>query len=111
MSVALSGHPDSRKELTIFVTGLVIFLSTILVLIKRHRLSMVRALNDDLAIDVAASAVVLAVHFGTSSGLIAATLAGLLSSVATCSAKRAFGYLRKGRYHPGWINLRVGDRS
>ena len=98
MSVALSGHPDSRKELTIFVTGLVIFLSTILVLIKRHRLSMVRALRDYLAIDVAASAVVLALPFWTSSGLIAATLAALPRSLATCSATRAFGSLLMGRY-------------
>lgn len=94
-----------------FITGLVIFLSTILVLIKLPRLWMLRALRYDIAIDVAVSVVVLALHFGTFSGLVAATFAGLLTSVATSAAKRAFGYIRAGRYYPGWINLRVGDRS
>ena len=31
--------------------------------------------------------------------------------LAVSTAKRAFGHVRKGRYYPGWITLRVGDRS
>lgn len=92
-----------------FITGFVIFLSTILVLVKLPRLWMLRALRYDIAIDVAVSVVVLALHFGTFSGLVAATFAGLLTSVATSTAKRAFGHIRDGRYYPGWFHLNVGD--
>jgi hypothetical protein len=95
----------------VFVTGFVIFLSTILVLVKLPRRLMLRALHYDIAIDVAVSVVVLVLHFGTFSGLVAATFAGLLTSVATSTAKRAFGHIHRGRYYPGWINLRIGERS
>lgn len=92
-----------------FVTGFVIFLSIILVLAKLPRLWMLRALRFDIAIDLAVSVIVLAIHWGSFSGVIAATFAGLLTSVATSTAKRAFGHVRKGQYFPGWFTLRVED--
>lgn len=36
---------------------------------------------------------------------MAATVAGLMTSVATSAAKRTFGYVRGGHYTPGFINL------
>lgn len=92
-----------------FVTGFVIFLSTILLLIKLPRRWMLRLLHYDIAIDVAVSVVVLAIHWGTFSGVIAATFAGLLTSLATSAAKRAFGHIHRGQYYPGWVTLRVED--
>ena len=44
-------------------------------------------------------------HFGTFAGLMAATVAGLLTSLATSSAKRLFGHIHDDRYHPGLIRL------
>lgn len=93
-----------------FVTGFVIFLSTILLLVKLPKRWMLRVLHYDLAIDITVSALVFAVHFGTFSGVMAATFAGLLTSLATSAAKRAFGHIHAGRYYPGWVTLDVGER-
>jgi len=92
-----------------FVTGFVIFLSTVLLLVKLPRRWMLRLLHYDLAIDLGVSAIVLAIHWGSFSGVIAATFAGLLTSLATSGAKRAFGHLHGGRYYPGWFTLDVKD--
>jgi nucleoside permease NupC len=86
-------------------TGLMVFLGIALILAKLPRRLMLKALNHDVAIDLTVSAVVLAIHFGTFSGVMAATIAGLLTSLATSGAKRLFGYIDNKQYVPGVINL------
>ena len=94
-----------------FTTGLVIFASTLLVLVKLPRLWMLRVLHYDILIDVVVTAAVLAVHWGTFSGVMAATFAGLLTSIATSGAKRAFGHIRGDVYHPGLFHLDVRSKA
>jgi hypothetical protein len=50
---------------------------------------------------------VLVIHFGTFSGVMAATFAGLLTSVGTSAAKRLFGFMDRGLYYPGIFRLEV----
>lgn len=84
-----------------FLTGIAIFGAVAALLAKLRRRWMLRALNHDLAIDLAVSATTLIVHWGTFSGVMGATVAGLLTSVATSAAKRLFGYIRGNAYYPG----------
>jgi len=88
-------------------TGFMIFLGVFLILIKLPRRLMLRALKYDLVIDVAVSLIVLMIHYGTFSGVMAATIAGLLTSVATSSMKRLFGHIDGNLYHVGHIKLSV----
>lgn len=88
-------------------TGFMIFLGTFLILIKLPRRVMLRALKHDLLIDISVSALVLAIHFGTFSGVMAATVAGLLTSMATSGMKRLFGYIDGNTYHVGRIKLDI----
>ena len=88
-------------------TGFMIFLGTFLILIKLPRRLMLRALKYDLVIDITVSVIVLMIHFGTFSGVMAATIAGLLMSIATSSMKRLFGYIDGNNYHVGRIKLSV----
>ena len=90
-----------------FETGIVIFLSLAFVFIKLKRRTMLRLLRYDMAIDLAVTVLALAIHWGTFSGVMAATLAGLLCSLGTSAAKRVFGYIEGGRYHTGLIRLDV----
>ena len=90
-----------------FTTGLVIFLGLAFILAKLPRRLMLRALHHDMALDLLVSAVVLIVHFGTFSGLMAATVAGLLTSIATSSAKRLFGSHDGTHYKPGIFHVAV----
>ena len=87
------------------ITGLTVFLGVVLILAKLPRRMMLRALSRPLLIDLTVSVITLAIHFGTFSGVMAATVAGLLTSVATSGARKLFGYIEGNRYFPGVINL------
>ena len=84
-----------------------VFLGVAAILIKLPRRWMLRALRYDLAIDLAVSATVLLIHWGTFSGVMAASVAGLLTSIATSALKRLVGYIDGERYHPGILNLDI----
>lgn len=88
-------------------TGLVIFFGLAFIFVKLKRRTMLRLLGHDLAIDLAVSLLALAIHWGTFSGVMAATFAGLLCSVGTSAAKKVFGYIKGGQYHIGLIRLDV----
>ncbi|WP_210546105.1 hypothetical protein [Rhodoferax sp. PAMC 29310] len=90
-----------------FITGFAIFLGLVFIFIKLPRRTMLRWLNYDVVLDVAVTLIVLVVHFGTFSGVMAATFAGLLTSVGTSLAKRAFGHIKGDLYYPGLIRLKV----
>ena len=90
-----------------FETGFAIFLGLTFIFVKLRRQTMLRLLRYDMAIDVFVTLLTLAIHWGTFSGVMAATFAGLLTSVGTSLAKRAFGYIQGGLYHPGYVSLSV----
>ena len=88
-------------------TGFMIFLGVALILAKLPRRTMLRVLKHDLALDIAVSLITLMIHWGTFSGVMAATVAGLLTSVATSALKRLVGYIERDTYFPGRIRLDV----
>jgi nucleoside permease NupC len=88
-------------------TGFLVFLGVVLILWKLPRRLMLKALNHDVALDLMVSVLVLIIHWGTFSGIMAATIAGLLTSLATSGAKRLFGFIDGKNYVPGVIHLRV----
>jgi hypothetical protein len=90
-----------------FETGFAIFLGLVFIFIKLKRLTMLQLLHHDMAIDVFVTLLTLAIHWGTFGGVMAATFAGLLTSVGTSLAKRAFGYIHGGHYYPGFVRLAV----
>lgn len=88
-------------------TGLAVFLGLGFIFIKLRRRTMLRLLNHDMLLDVGVTLLVLVVHWGSFSGVMAATVAGLLTSLSTSMAKRVFGYVRGNHYVPGLIRLEV----
>ena len=88
-------------------TGLIVFLGVALLLAKLPRRLLLRALHHDVLLDLTVSALVLVIHWGTFSGVMAATVAGLLTSLATSAAKRLLGYLHGNRYVPGLFHVRL----
>lgn len=88
-------------------TGLMIFLGVALLLVKLRRRIMLRVLKYDLLLDLSVTILVLLIHWGTFSGVMAATVAGLLTSVATSALKRLVGYIDGDSYFPGRIRLDV----
>ena len=90
-----------------FTTGLAIFLGLVFIFIKLRRITMLRLLRYDMALDVLVTLLVLFIHWGSFEGVMAATFAGLMTSVGTSLAKRTFGYIAKDTYYPGLVHLKV----
>jgi len=90
-----------------FTTGFAIFLAMVFIFIKLPRRAMLRLLRYDAALDIGVTVLVLVIHFGSFSGVMAATFAGLLTSLGTSAAKRMFGYIKGDQYFPGFIRLAV----
>jgi len=90
-----------------FGTGFTVFLAMMLLLVKFPRRVTLRLLHHDLLLDCVVSLTVLAIHFGTFSGIMAATVAGLMTSLFTTAAKRAFGFIKGGKYFPGYFTLHI----
>lgn len=88
-------------------TGFIVFLGLALIIVKLPRRLMLRALKHDLSIDILVSCLVLLIHWGTFSGVMAATVAGLLTSLMTSGAKKLFGYIDHDIYYVGKIRLNV----
>jgi nucleoside permease NupC len=88
-------------------TGLAVFIGLAFIFVKLRRTTMLRLLHRDMILDVAVTLVVLIIHWGTFSGVMAATVAGLLTSIGTSVAKRMVGYIRDDHYYPGVIHLAV----
>jgi hypothetical protein len=84
-----------------------IFIGVALILAKLPRRTMLRVLKHDLLLDVAVSLITLMIHWGTFSGVMAATVAGLLTSLATSGLKKLIGYADGENYYPGKIRLSV----
>ena len=90
-----------------FATGAAVFLALLLILAKLPRRWLLRLLHYDIALDVGVTLLVMFLHWGSFDGVMAATVAGLMTSFATSAAKRLLGYIRDGQYVPGVINLKV----
>ena len=90
-----------------FTTGFAIFLALLFVLAKLKRRVMLRLLHHDVLLDIAVTLFVLYVHWGSFEGVMAATIAGLFTSMATTFAKRMFGHIERGQYRPGRFRLDV----
>ena len=86
-------------------TGFLIFAGVGLLLLKLPRRTALRILQYDLMLDVAITVLVMALHYGTYSGLVAASVAGLCASLATSGLKRLVGFVDGDTYYPGKIRL------
>lgn len=60
-----------------------------------------RVLAYPFLLDVGITVLTLLVHWGTFSGVMAATFAGLICSVMTSGARMAVGYIQSGKYYRG----------
>ena len=89
------------------MTGITVFLGVALIFAKLPRRTMLKALKHDLAIDMAVSLLVLLIHWGTFSGVMAATVAGLLTSLGTSGLKKMFGHIDGNFYIVGKWRLVV----
>jgi hypothetical protein len=89
----------------IIESGVIIFIGILLLAIKLPRRTSLWLLGRPLAVDLTASAAAYILHWGTFTGVMAAAVAGLMTSGFTSLARYVFGYIDGGKYKPGVIDL------
>lgn len=89
------------------VFGVIIFLGIGFIFYKLPWVTKLKLLNHDILLDIVVSVTVLIIHFGTMTGLMAATVAGLICAAVTGSMKKTYGYIKRGRYYPGVKDIRT----
>lgn len=87
----------------IIESGVIIFLGLLFLSFKLPVRVSLRLLGHPLLLDVSVSLLAFLMHFGTFSGVMAAAVAGLMTSAYTSICIKLFGYIRGGNYYPGMI--------
>lgn len=93
-----------------FAMGFAVFFAVLLLMVKLPHRTLLRLLHHDLLLDFGVTALVLILHWGSFAGVMSATIAGLLTSIATSAAKRLFGHMSGNIYYPGFMRLHLGDK-
>jgi len=89
----------------IIESGVIIFIGLLFLAVKLPPKVALRLLNYPLVIDIVVSILAFVMHYGTFSGVMAAAVAGLMTSAFTTIARRLFGYIAGNTYYPGIIKL------
>jgi hypothetical protein len=92
----------------ILESGMIVFLGLLLLAVKLPKKMLLRLLGVPLLFDLSVSAIAYALHWGTFSGVMAAAVAGLLTSGFTSGGRWLIGYIRAGVYHAGVFPMDVG---
>lgn len=90
----------------IIESGVIVFVGLFLMFLKLKWRTRLRLFGRPLFLDIIVSVVTLIIHWGTFSGVMAATVAGLLTSGFTSLGKYCFGYILNDTYHAGVIDVR-----
>ena len=88
-------------------SGIIVFMGLVLLAWKLPVRTSLWLLDHCLAVDIAASVLAYWLHQGSFAGMMAAAVAGLMTSAFTSLARATFGYIHKKEYHPGWIKLEI----
>ena len=88
-------------------SGVIIFMGLLLLAWKLPTKTSLWLLDHCLAVDLTASVIAYILHQGTFSGMMAAAVAGLMTSAFTSLARVTFGYIHHKVYYPGLIKLEI----
>lgn len=87
----------------IIESGVIILLGFLALFVKLPRTTIAKLLGYPLALDLVASVGAYILHWGTFSGVMAAAVAGLMTSALTSFGRWGFGYIERGKYTRGAI--------
>lgn len=86
-------------------TGLVVCLGLMMWFAKCSWRWRMRILSYPLAIDIAVFSFLTALHWGTFSGVMAATAGALMCSLLLSLGRRMFGYIEDRKYYRGFMDV------
>ena len=87
----------------IIESGIIIFLGLLFLAVKLPIKTSLWLLGNALWVDLGVSVLAFLMHYGTFTGVMAAAVAGLMTSTFTTIAKYAIGYTAKNKYYVGKV--------
>lgn len=90
----------------IIESGVIIFIGLAFLFWKLPRPVLLKLLGWPLTLDVSVSVVAYILHWGTFSGVMAAAVAGMMTSGMTSFLRWWIGYIDHGKYIPGKVTLK-----
>lgn len=90
-----------------FESGAIISLGLIMWFAKCSWKTRIRLLSHPLALDILVFTVLTLLHWGTFSGVMAATIGAVMTSVLISAGRAMFGYMEKSNYVAGRINVKA----
>lgn len=84
-----------------FESGAVICLGLVMWFSRTSWRTRLWLLSHPLAIDILVFVLLTLIHWGTFSGVMAATVGALMVSVLLTCGRKAFGHMEKGKYERG----------
>lgn len=85
--------------------GIIVGLGLLTMFWKMNWRWRMRILSNPFFVDVLVFIALTALHWGTFSGVMVAAVGALFCSLTLSVGRWAFGYIRSGRYVPGWVNV------
>lgn len=86
-------------------SGIVVALGLVMWFFKCSWKNRIRLLSYPLTIDITVFAALTAIHWGTFSGVMAATIGALMCSILLTLGRKAFGHMDGKKYVPGMWNI------
>lgn len=87
--------------------GFIVALGLLVTFAKLSWRSRLRMLSHPLAMDVGIFVLLAAIHWGTYSGVMVATVGALVCSLVLGALRFLFGYFAAGKYVPGRFAVKV----
>lgn len=90
-----------------FEAGVFVALGLIVTFCKVSWRWRLRMLSHPVTMDISVFALLLMIHWGTFSGVMAATIGALICSLTLSLGRRLFGYIERGKLIPGVFTVPV----
>lgn len=91
-----------------FEAGFVVGLGLIIIMFKANWHWRMKMLSNPVKMDIAVFAVLTFLHWGTYSGVMAATIGALMVSLILSAGRKLWGYTSNGKYVRGMYD--IGDQ-
>lgn len=89
----------------IIESGIIVAMGLVLWFSKMSWKGRMRILSSPLACDIGVFILLLAIHWGTYTGIMAATAGSVMVSLLISLGRRLWGYVKAGKYYRGFWDV------
>lgn len=88
-----------------FASGIIVALGLVMLFCKTSWKTRMRLLSYPLTVDIVVFVGLTMLHWGSYTGVMAATFGALITSILLTIGRRIFGHITNGKYVRGWSDV------